>query len=118
VEVVATGRAIREALPDRDAGERILTLAPVHALAAGFTIYPELAAGPFYFRNAGAVPVEVQRRMIMAGPRRLPELIAERAPAGIYVGHEPGLDGPLEALARSLDFRPVRVGRGALWVLR
>ena len=117
-EVVATGTAIRVALPNHDPGERILTLAPVHALAAGFAIYPELAAGPFFFRNAGSIPVEDQRRWVMTGPTRLPELIADRAPAGIYVGHEPELDGSLEALAESLDFRPVPAGRGTLWVRR
>ena len=137
-EVAETGRAMRLAVAaagdrvragdDGDAGgggdgdanlapdARILTLAPVHALAGGFAIYPELTPGPFFFRNDEVVPLEDQRRWGMAGASRLPELVAAHRPSGIFVGLEPRHDWQLEAIAEDLGFVPVPAGSGTLWV--
>lgn len=122
VEVVRTGEAIRSAVaasgvhPSARPDARILTLAPVHALAAGLAIYPELVAGPFFFRNDEAVSLAEQRRFGMAGASRLPELVAAHPPAGIFVGRAAGHDRHLEAVARKLGFVPVPAGSGTLWV--
>ena len=73
---------------------KVLTLAPAFALAGQVAVYPEIATGPFAWRNARLVPVERRRRLHLIAPADLEEFLAADPPAGILTGFED--DGDLE----------------------
>jgi 4-amino-4-deoxy-L-arabinose transferase-like glycosyltransferase len=103
----------REALAIRHAlggGENpsapVATLAPIYALEAGLSIYPELATGPFLYR-VGDLLTETQRaRHVATSPATVEALLARRPPSAILVGTEPeALEAPFVRYAEAHGFR-------------
>lgn len=69
----------------------VLTLSPIFVLEAGLEIYPELSAGPFFYRTGARLdPAEVEA-LNGVTPETLDSLLREQPPAAILVGKEPKL---------------------------
>lgn len=88
----------------------VLTLSPIPVLEAGLTIYPELAAGPFFYRTADRLPSERLRHLRAVGRRDLVDLLHNHPPAAILIGREDAaLEQPLlsYALTHGYTERPV-----------
>lgn len=93
----------------------VATLSPIPVLEAGLPIYPELSAGPFFYRTADRLPVAALRALHAVGRRDLPALLAERPPAAILLGREGAVleQGLLDyALAHGFIEKPVPGIRG------
>lgn len=120
IKVQALSRRIVEAT----GGGLVATLSPIHVLAAGGRIYPELAAGPFVYRVVELIPADQAvhyRRLVGAG--QLAALLDEDPPAGVLVGEHGKLDDAFRAwtaersmAAADLDGGATRYGRLELYV--
>ena len=108
-EIHRVSRAISAAA----AGRPVATLAPVHVVAAGGTIYPELAAGPFVYRVADLIPAADRRHYRLVSPATLPALLDADPPGAILVGLEGALDDGLRQYAAAREYRPVSLPRDA-----
>jgi 4-amino-4-deoxy-L-arabinose transferase-like glycosyltransferase len=98
-------------------GGKVLTLAPAVPLAAGATIYPEFATGPFAWRTAHLVPSERRRRLHLIAPEDLAEFLAKDPPAGIVVGYEEeALEKPFLDYAQQHGYKRRTLAKGRhLW---
>ena len=95
---------------------RVLTLAPIHPLEAGLSIYPPFGTGPFAWRVSAYVEAAKAGRLRMTTPATLPALLAVNPPAAILLGYEP-TESALEEYAGSHGFRPLPLpGDRTLWV--
>lgn len=97
----------------------VATLAPMLPLEAGCRVYPELATGPFAFRIADRRSEFEQIRFRIVGPRRLQSFLGAKAPHGIYVGFEPGLDKHFEKFAKQRGYTRLSskyFDRGRVWL--
>lgn len=94
----------------------VLTLAPIYAQEGGLPIYPELARGPYSFREAPHLDPELRQRYKLAGPQELSALLAQRPPAAILtqVERERRLEKPLEDWARQHAYQPHALKNGGL----
>lgn len=100
----ATARQIHERVctgPSTYCEAKVATLAPIFVLEAGLKVYPELAAGPFVYRQADFLPSEQLAQLPAATIKTLPDLLERKPPAALLVGFEGQLDQPLAAYARS-----------------
>lgn len=99
-------------------GARLLTLAPIRALEAGYRIYPAFATGPFAWRVAPFVPATKRRELDMIGPDDLERYLDATPPDGILTGREKLLEEPLIRYARRHGYAPVPIwnGREQLWL--
>jgi 4-amino-4-deoxy-L-arabinose transferase-like glycosyltransferase len=110
-----TGEEIKVRVPDG----KVLTLAPIFPLEGGVGIYKELAAGPFTWRSATLMPAGERAQLGIISEQELGELLASDPPAGILVGYEPDLEGPLARYAQDGNFVPFDLMDGkTLWVAR
>lgn len=79
-------------------GKRILTLSPIYVLESGNKIYSQLAAGPFAYRVADAIPEKLRKQVKLVGPQNLGQLLEK--PDAVLVGEEPKfLEEPITQLA-------------------
>lgn len=88
----------------------VLTLSPIPVLEAGLMIYPELAAGPFFYRTADRLPPDRLRHLRAVGRRDLANLLHNRPPTAILIGREDAaLEQPMlsYALTHGYTERPV-----------
>ena len=89
----------------------VLTLSPIPVLESGLPIYPELAAGPFFYRTADRLSAGEQARLHAVGRRDLHALLAQRPPAAVLIGREPAaLEQPLLDYATQNGFAERKVG--------
>lgn len=109
IELHNQARAIAKEIGPHPARARVMTLSPIIALEAGFSIYPEFAAGPFEYRVADLVPAEKRRYLHNVSPRTLPAFLDAGPPVAILTGLEGNLDAGLSAYARSHAYREIRV---------
>jgi len=110
-----TGEEIKGRVP----GGKVLTLAPIFPLEGGVGIYEELAAGPFTWRSATLLPAGEREQLGIVSERELGDLLASDPPAGILVGYEADLEGPLVRYAQDHGFVPLDLVEGKmLWVAR
>jgi hypothetical protein len=112
--------AIRAALPP-GVSVRVATLSPIRVLAAGASIYPDLAAGPFFFRSGDLLAPARLGALHGASPATLTAMLDAHPPGAVFVGYEASwdvnLDGVLTAYAESRHFRKISLpGDGRLWV--
>ncbi|MFV3131071.1 hypothetical protein [Niveispirillum sp. KHB5.9] len=108
--VAAAGEAIRDEVRAAGLDGPVATLSPIPVLEAGLAIYPELSAGPFFYRTADRLTPERLRGLNAVGRRDLPGLLAARPPAAILLGREDTvLEQPLLDYAQAHGFveRPV-----------
>lgn len=104
MKTYSAAQAIRE-LVCAEHGEKgpcqavVATLAPIFILEAGLRVYPELAAGPFVYRQADFLPPSQLARLRAASVKTLPDLLERSPPAAVFIGFEGGLDEPLAAFA-------------------
>lgn len=104
--VTETGQSVRNMLAACDFVGPVATLSPIPVLEAGLAIYPELAAGPFFYRTGDHLTAEAVTALKGASRKTLPDLLAARPPAAILVGRETGpLEAPFIEYARSHDFQ-------------
>lgn len=100
ITVHAASRAMMEQVKEP---KRVLTLGPLYALEAGCDIYPELSCGSIVYRIADRMTPEERRITHAVGPETLDEILADRPPAAVIVGVEPGkfssLEDPLRRIA-------------------
>jgi hypothetical protein len=104
--VAETGQAVRIMLDARSVVGPVATLSPIPVLEAGLTIYPELSAGPFFYRTGDRLSVEAINKLKGTSRQTVPELLTARPPAAILVGRESGpLDAPFIDYARSHGYQ-------------
>lgn len=118
--VAEASASIRGELAAAGTDGPVLTLTPIFALEAGLDIYPELSAGPFFYRTGDRLkPAEIDR-LNGVTPETLDELLRDRPPAAILVGKEEKLlEQPFIDYARANGFIERRVPRFSdlrLWV--
>ena len=100
-------------------GDRIATLAPVHALGAGYAIYPELATGDFFYRIGDLVGPEARARFRLTSPTAIADLLDRDPPAAVLCGFPdawPGgedLEQPLLAYALRRGYVPLELDEPA-----
>ncbi len=110
-------RQIGGRIEDQTAGGPVLTLSPIYVLEGGGAIYEEFANGPFAWRVGSFVPEDRRERLHLVSPQDLDGILTSRPPAGILVGKEADLEGPMIAYAEANGFKAVEVGDGlTLWV--
>jgi hypothetical protein len=98
----------------------VLTLAPIHALEGGLSIYPEFVTGPLAWRVAQLVPPEDRARHGLVAAAEMATLLAQKPPRAVLTGLEAD-DAALEAMlldyARAHAFTPVALpDEGTLWL--
>jgi hypothetical protein len=96
----------------------VATLAPVHALEGGLTIYPHFAMGPFVYRAAEWIPADERRYYDnLASPPTTQQLLRRIPPAAIITGFEGPLEQPFVAFARAGGYPsyrlPIKASEGA-----
>ncbi len=109
-----------EALPLRDhtLPGRVLTLAPLAALEAGFGIYPAFSTGPFAWRVAPFVPADRRSRLHIVSKEELETYLRDQPPTAILLGHEKKGEEPLAAYAADHGYLPQAFGEDdvTLWL--
>jgi len=103
--VEQAGEGILVAMAVERAQGPVLTLSPIFALEAGLEIYPELAAGPFFYRTADRLSAAALGRLNAVSPQTVDALMRREPPAAILVGKQPEfLERPLIDYARRNGF--------------
>lgn len=85
-------RQVADSLDPVPHERKIATLSPIYALEAGFSIYPEFAAGPFLYRVADHLLPGDRRYFRTASPAKLMEFLETDPPLAIIAGQEGQLD--------------------------
>lgn len=85
---------------------RVLTLAPIYPLEAGWPIYAAFSTGPFAWRVAGFVETERAVRLGIVSPSTLDALIQREPPAAMLLGADPTSAGGFFEYARRYGYRP------------
>jgi hypothetical protein len=90
-----------ERLAASAAGARVITIAPIYPLEGGARIPAACAAGSFGWRVGALVAADARRRLRVATPRDVDELVAASQPAVLLTGSErPREEEPLLDYAR------------------
>ncbi len=92
-------RQIGERIASLTGGGRVLTMSPIYALEGGSPIYEQFASGPFAWRVGPFVPAELRESLHLVSADELDRILTSRPPAGILVGKEADLEGPMTAYA-------------------
>ena len=108
MSTLADGRAIARAGSEASLrpGDRIATLTPVWALDAGYSIYPEFAAGQFVYRVAPYIPPEDRPFYRTTSPASLTSFLDADPPAAVLVNRAEPMEADLAAYALSRGYRP------------
>lgn len=103
------GMRIRSHVPASGGRETplVATLSPIYVLDGGLDIYPELAAGPFYYRIGDYLSEEERRAYRVTSPSVIGSLFDSEPPDAILVGHEGTLDAPLQSYAETHGYHRV-----------
>lgn len=123
-KVHEVGEDIASALAAKSiASKKVATLTSLYPLEGGLEIYPELAAGPFFFRIGDDVTAQERSRFHITSAASLASLLDAEPPAAILVGFEGHLDQPLIDYAKTHGYLPLkqsfgrdRYGIGVLYV--
>jgi hypothetical protein len=96
---------------------RILTLAPIRALEAGRSIYPEFVTGPFAWRISPFVDPAKAARLKIPTTATLDALFAANPPAAFLLGIEKNGENQFATYAKQHGYRMVPPAHDArLWV--
>ena len=96
---------------------KVLTLSPVFPLEAGLPIYPEFSSGPLLWRISGLVDAEQREALGVISSAELDAFLANDPPAGILVGAEKSVEGPLNDYALRNGYQQVPISDDlSLWV--
>jgi 4-amino-4-deoxy-L-arabinose transferase-like glycosyltransferase len=97
---------------------RVLTLAPLHALEAGFKIYPPFSTGSFAWRVAPYIAAERRHRLRIVSEAELESFLRDEPPTAIILGYEKEGEEALAAYATSHGFHPQAFGEddATLWL--
>jgi hypothetical protein len=110
-------RQIGERIASLTGKGRVLTLSPIYVLEGGGTIYEQFASGPFAWRVGSFVPAGLRENLHLVSPDELTGILTSRPAAGILVGKEADLEGPMISYAQANGFQAADVGDGlTLWV--
>jgi hypothetical protein len=82
IQVHRSAKYVAQMVMEHGASGPVATLFPIVVLDAN-RVPPEFAAGPFFFRSAGAYSVEQIERLHGAGPQTLERLFARAEPAAV-----------------------------------
>lgn len=98
----------------------VLTLAPIHAMEGGASIYPEFVTGPMAWRVAPFVSAEDRAKFGFVDEKEMSALLAQEPPRAILTGFKED-DAELEALflryAKTMTYVPVPLpDEGVLWL--
>ena len=109
----AEAQAMRLAPPGR-----VLTLAPLPALEAGFAIYPAFSTGPFAWRVARFVAPERRARLHLVSPDELESYLRGDPPAALLLGYEKKSEKLLATYATTHGYlqRPFTADGMTLWL--
>ena len=110
----AEAQSMRAAAPPG----RVLTLAPLAALEAGYAIYPAFSTGPFAWRVARFVAPERRARLRLVSPDELEGYLRDDPPAAILLGDDKKGEKPLAAYAAAHGYlrQPLSRDETALWL--
>ena len=98
---------------------RVLTLAPIHPLEAGLSIYPAFSTGPFAWRISPYIEPKEAVRLGIVSPATLEELLAATPPEGVLVGYEKIGEDLLSNYAQRHGYESVTLGDdNQLWIRR
>ncbi|QZD93070.1 glycosyltransferase family 39 protein [Qipengyuania xiapuensis] len=105
---IADGRAIARAGSEAGLrpGDRVAALTPVWALDAGYSIYPEFAAGQFVYRVAPYIPPQDRPFYRTTSPASLTSFLDADPPAAVLVNRAEPMEADLAAYALSRGYRP------------
>lgn len=114
LQTFAAGRLIRSQVcgpveGDRVCAGRVATLSPIFVMEAGLFVYPELASGPFVYRQADYIPEDRRTRLVVTSAKSVHKLLEGTRPNAIFTGFEGALDEALESFAQAHDARKVPV---------
>ena len=114
IQAHAKAQAMRLAAPPG----RVLTLAPVPALEAGFAIYPAFSTGPFAWRVARFVAPERRARLHLVSPDELKSYLIPDPPAAILLGDDKRGEKLFTAYAAAHGYlpRPFDAGGMTVWL--
>ena len=103
-----------EAQPMRAAATpgRVLTLAPLSAIEAGYAIYPAFSTGPFAWRVARFVAPERRARLRLVSPDELESYLRGDPPAALLLGEDKKGEKPFAAYAATHGYLPAPLGQG------
>ncbi|TVR83714.1 MAG: hypothetical protein EA405_03330 [Rhodospirillales bacterium] len=99
-----------------DPATRIATLAPILPLEAGFSIFNELASGPFFYRSGNFMTAEQRAQFNVVSMDTIEDFLTEHRPAAVLVGaYEPTrpeyfTEVPLIRFAEEAGYRRVDLG--------
>lgn len=99
-----------------DPATRIATLAPILPLEAGFSIFNELASGPFFYRSGNFMTAEQRAQFNVVSMDTIEDFLTEHRPAAVLVGaYEPTrpeyfTEVPLIRFAEKAGYRRVDLG--------
>ena len=62
----------------------IATLSPIRVIDSGLNVYPEFAAGPFFYRSGDALAVEEIERLNGVTPTTLANFLEKESPDGNF----------------------------------
>ena len=110
----AAAQALRLAVPPG----RVLTLAPVPALEAGFPVYPAFSTGPFAWRVARFVAPGRRARLGLVSPDELEDYLRADPPAAILLGEDEKGEKLFAAYATAHGYLPAPPDAGGmtLWL--
>jgi hypothetical protein len=97
---------------------RVLTLAPLPVLEAGFKVYPAFSTGPFAWRVASFVGAEKRSRLHIVSQDELETYLRNDPPAAILLGYEKKGEEPLAEYARAHGYHSQSFGKNEakLWL--
>jgi hypothetical protein len=96
---------------------RILTLAPLHPLEAGLSIYPAFSTGPFAWRVSPYIEAAKAARLGIVSPATLEQTLSSAPPAAVLVVHEKAGEEVLSEYARQHGYALRHLGdKNELWV--
>jgi hypothetical protein len=85
---------------------KVLTLAPIYPLEAGFSIYPSFATGPFAWRISPYLEPAKAARLRIISPTTLGPMLQAVPPIGVFTGFEETGEEPLIEYASRHGYQP------------
>jgi hypothetical protein len=85
---------------------KVLTLAPIYPLEAGFSIYPSFATGPFAWRISPYLEPAKAARLRIISPTTLEPMLQAAPPIGVFTGFEETGEEPLIEYASRHGYQP------------
>ena len=99
---------------------QVLTMAPIHALEGGVSIYPAFVTGPLAWRVAPFLTAEERTRFGLASEEDFASLVEQTPPRGVLVGFESSdrdFEAALLDYTRGHGYVPVPLpDEGELWL--